>query len=772
MGNSFGRLGATLAVVLFVGLACTPARADDQVGVARISVLNGNVTIQRGDSGDSVAAALNAPVMVGDYLSTTGGARTEVQFDNADFVRVGSDSQLRVTHLDSTNHTLQLAAGTIDLRVLSMTGANPQVDTPSISIRPAQAGSYRVTVTHDGDTVFTVRSGRADLLAPAGTQTIQSGASVLVHGAASAPQISSIETVAYDEFDTWNHERDQYVASMTDSPYANSNVVGLDDMQNYGQWVDNSDYGHVWVPYNMGADWSPYHDGRWAWEPGYGWTWVGYEPWGWAPYHYGRWFYAAPYGWAWYPGPAYIAPVWQPALVAFFGFGNGFNVSLAFGNIGWVPLAPFEPYHPWWGRGFAYSPRYINNTTIITNITYNITNITNVTNIYKNCGKPNALGIVARHEFENGTTYHYLPVARGNLKNIALLNGALPVVPTRQNLRFNNLTPSHVALSPQFKNLAQPKQTRTFQDERHALQSMVQHPGTPVKLAPKLSRTPIQSERLGRTSTPAAPVMRTELGASSRAQTGKAPSVGMQGASPWERFATARGDTTRALAPGAARASVEPAVRAVSPSTAGASSPWSRFGADQQTINRARTSHTEPRPQGVSGSQAVTPRSEQSLRSNASTSSPWSRFGGGGQPVVNPARTSHTEPRLQRTSGSQAVTPRSEQTIRSNAPGSSAWGRFGGGGDQSALNRARTSHTEPRWQGASGPSSYAPYQSAGSGRSYSSYRQYAPARQYQASESRYRTYNAPAAPSSRASGHQMPIGRQAPDQKQHNPKQQ
>ena len=94
----------------------------------------------------------------------------------------------------------------------------------------------------------------------------------------------------------------------------------------------------------------PYHDGRWVWEPYYGWTWVGYEPWGWAPYHYGRWLYTGGYGWAWYPGPVYVRPVYRPALVAFFGFGSGgSSFSLAFGNVGWVPLAPYEPFHPWWG---------------------------------------------------------------------------------------------------------------------------------------------------------------------------------------------------------------------------------------------------------------------------------------------------------------------------------------------------------------------------------------------------------------------------------------
>jgi hypothetical protein len=101
MNTTIGRLAATIAVIIFAGLACSPALADDNSnpGVARISLTNGNVTVQRGDSGDTVAAAVNAPVMVGDYLSTGDNSRSEVQFDNADFARLGADTQVRFTQL-------------------------------------------------------------------------------------------------------------------------------------------------------------------------------------------------------------------------------------------------------------------------------------------------------------------------------------------------------------------------------------------------------------------------------------------------------------------------------------------------------------------------------------------------------------------------------------------------------------------------------------------------------------------------------------------------
>ena len=64
-----------------------PARTDQ--GVARISLMHGDVSTQRGDSGDWSAATLNQPVMTGDKVSTAEGGRAEVQLDFANTLRLG-----------------------------------------------------------------------------------------------------------------------------------------------------------------------------------------------------------------------------------------------------------------------------------------------------------------------------------------------------------------------------------------------------------------------------------------------------------------------------------------------------------------------------------------------------------------------------------------------------------------------------------------------------------------------------------------------------------
>jgi len=78
----------------------------------------------------------------------------------------------------------------------------------------------------------------------------------------------------------------------------------------------------------MYAGWSPFSLGRWCWYPGFGYTWISYEPWGWLPYHYGGWVFDPVFGWAWFPG---AFGFWSPAQVSWYQ-GPGW--------IGWAPHTP------------------------------------------------------------------------------------------------------------------------------------------------------------------------------------------------------------------------------------------------------------------------------------------------------------------------------------------------------------------------------------------------------------------------------------------------
>jgi hypothetical protein len=184
-------------------------------------------------------------------------------------------------------------------------------------------------------------------------------------------------------------------------------VYGANDLDDYGRWRVVPTYGPVWVPTAVPAGWAPYTTGSWVLDPYYGWTWVDTAPWGWAPYHYGRWVSVGGY-WAWAPGPVVAAPVYAPALVAFFGDSH-VRVGIGFGGpvVGWVALGWGEPCVPWWGpRGFRHRPSWggWHGPRVVNNVVVHNTTVVNVTDIhvYRNATERNAVVTVKEDHFGRG----------------------------------------------------------------------------------------------------------------------------------------------------------------------------------------------------------------------------------------------------------------------------------------------------------------------------------------------------------------------------------
>ena len=151
-----------------------------------------------------------------------------------------------------------------------------------------------------------------------------------------------------DAFDSWAFARDRRDEAAIATRYIPSYVTGYEELDHYGSWTVNDDYGPLWAPRSVASGWSPYSDGRWAWVAPWGWTWVDNAPWGYAPFHYGRWV-TVRNRWYWAPGRIVGRPVWAPALVGWVG-GDGWSV--AFNDrrhrpgLGWYPLTPRDRYVP------------------------------------------------------------------------------------------------------------------------------------------------------------------------------------------------------------------------------------------------------------------------------------------------------------------------------------------------------------------------------------------------------------------------------------------
>ena len=401
-------------------------------GVARISLMNGDVSVKRGDTGDLIAATINSPLMVSDRVLTGPGSRAELQFDSANLLRMAETAEVRMTELEWQKYMIQIAAGTVTFRVIrDNSQAQIELNTPSVALRPVKRGEYRITVREDGTTEITVRSGELEIFTQRGSERLKSGRTMLARGTAADPEFQVVAAAARDDFDRWNQDRDRYFERSESYGQMSSDIYGGEDLDNSGSWVNYPQYGRVWVP-RVNAGWAPYRDGRWVYYDWYGWTWVSSDSWGWAPYHYGRWFHDTSFGWAWWPGGVGQRHYWRPAFVSFFGWGgNGgyrSGIGFGFGNVGWVPLAPYEPCYGWWGRNRYNGWRnngFQNNTTIVNNV--------NITNIYRNARVQNGITSVGSGDFGRNRIHdgNRVNARVQDLQGAGVVRGNLPLVPER-----------------------------------------------------------------------------------------------------------------------------------------------------------------------------------------------------------------------------------------------------------------------------------------------------------------------------------------------------
>ena len=329
---------------------------DPPSRVARISVIEGSVSMQPGGTGDWGNAMKNRPVTIGDKLWVDKDSRAELQAGQAS-IHLGSMTALSFLNLDQNIIQMRLPEGKVNFRVREIRqGETYEIDTPNMAFTVKEAGAFRVDVNENGDfTGVTVIRGSGDIAASGQVTAVSAGQHADVTGVDGSVQISTSSAPQLDALDQWAQQRDLAEDNSVSSKYVNRDVVGYSDLDDYGTWKEEPDYGNVWVPNNVAPGWAPYSNGYWNWVGPWGWTWVDYSPWGFAPYHYGRWNWFGSY-WGWCPGPIAAYPYYGPAFVGFVG-GGGWGVGVGWGwggGYGWFPLRWGEPYHPWYRCGYGY----------------------------------------------------------------------------------------------------------------------------------------------------------------------------------------------------------------------------------------------------------------------------------------------------------------------------------------------------------------------------------------------------------------------------------
>ncbi len=314
--------------------------------VGRVSLVTGKAGFRgRGEALWS-DAAINDPVSTGASLRTDPQARAEMRI-GADTVDLADSTEILIARLEDHAAEIAVRRGRIDLDIPQLgAGETIEIDVPRGAVRLLKPGRYDVNAgSGDQPPRIAAFTGGARFVAGAIDMPIKAGDALVLNGSDIAH--AAIEPATADDFARWCGSRAADEAKLSAPYYVSPAMTGFAALDAAGAWRKDSEFGEVWVPSSLPAEWAPFRFGHWRWVMPWGWSWIDGQPWGFAPSHYGRWAFAGGH-WVWSPGAFSKELVYAPAVVAFLGTpGVGLSYADSTGPaIAWFPLAPGEFYWP------------------------------------------------------------------------------------------------------------------------------------------------------------------------------------------------------------------------------------------------------------------------------------------------------------------------------------------------------------------------------------------------------------------------------------------
>lgn len=332
MKRSLPGITAALALVA----AGTMAFAGDEVtSLSYISYLERYATLQPSQTGETLDVVVNMPVLAGDRLTTSRGARLEVQLADGSTVWVDEFSTLDFDALalsrdDSAARTaLYLAEGTaaVEIPTIAAGDGTLRFDSPAGAVFLNRPGLYRLALSGEEIRVQAF-SGLAELPVGVGSAILRAGEEATVNASGELAKAGLSDNT--DDFWNWVQERRNPAPAGRTAQYVDTRAAGhAAVLDSYGDWVYVDTFSSwMWRP-RVSLTWVPYSYGRWYSTP-VGMDWISYEPWGWYPFHYGSWYFDVGFGWVWG-----WDSVWSPAWV---------HWLYTPGYVGWCPRG----YYDWW----------------------------------------------------------------------------------------------------------------------------------------------------------------------------------------------------------------------------------------------------------------------------------------------------------------------------------------------------------------------------------------------------------------------------------------
>lgn len=307
-----------VAALLCLGGLFMSAWGENSARIVRLSLVDGNVQLDRADGEGLQHAIVNTPLVQGAEIRTGDDGYAEVEFERGSTVRLAPNSVLQIDQLGRSDHgdettALQVKGGTVYFDLQKKEADTFHIAAAQQQITIPKEAHFRVEASGQTGEIA-VFKGNVDVAGEGKTSKLKKDQTLRFDLNQGSPYqlAEGISTVASDG---WDEQRDQYrdqysFRNSNYNGYSSSYVYGLSDLSYWGNYNFIPGWGWMWRPFDASFGWDPFSSGAWMYYPGWGWTWVSAYPWGWTPYYYGNWVMVPNYGWYWQPGRSWSN--WHP----------------------------------------------------------------------------------------------------------------------------------------------------------------------------------------------------------------------------------------------------------------------------------------------------------------------------------------------------------------------------------------------------------------------------------------------------------------------------
>ncbi len=418
---------------------------QESILVGRISHVEGELLRYVPEEEEWVATVKDAPFYTADLLYSDEDARAEFVMPNNTWLRVDGDTQVQLNVLKDDLTEIDVAFGLARFHNKG-SYAVIKATTPFGYVMAPEETSFDLYVGPDSVEVIALK-GTLDFFhntSETRFQVIAGEAAIL----ADSRQVTAALGDVDPAWDSWNRDREHLWATRSRlgeesatylPPSLHHEAYALEE---HGRWENvyyDGAYSYFWRPVYVSVGWAPFTMGRWTVCYGEN-VWIPCEPFGYVTHHYGNWVFIQGL-WYWAPPVARVrVRVGPPLLDIGFAWYPGRVAWIYSGlHIGWVPLAPYEPYycHRRWG------PR----TIVVKNV--NITNI----NINKYAYVNHAV-VIDKSQLYTAKNYRNVRVGNINHATLAKTYRVAPLLDNRVVKDYKNMsqrshfTDAHVQQKP------------------------------------------------------------------------------------------------------------------------------------------------------------------------------------------------------------------------------------------------------------------------------------------------------------------------------------